>query len=350
MNVNKILSIIVPAYNMEAFLPKCLGSLIVDDKELLQKLDVIVVNDGSKDRTSMIAHEFEAKYPGVFHVIDKANGHYGSCINVGIENATGLYVKVLDADDWFDTSSLKVVVGVLSESILHNNVADLVLTDLDQVNEQGKVTDAIRYSFPTDRCFGIDVVLKNCPMLTMHGMIYRTALLHEMGYRQTEGMLYTDGEWISIPISRVRVIRFLPYSLYKYLVGRVGQSVAQYSKNVWMVEHLLKTVCRYYASAEMRDNADMKEYFRRFIRMTARKVYVIWLLKKPLYEANEGLVKFDDEFRRLAPECYDAIRFPILTFLRGGGIDFIARWRKRRRLTKLEYLFLRLYVWLHDRG
>ena len=100
---NKILTIIVPSYNMEAYLPKCLGSLIIDDKDLLQKLEVIVVNDGSKDRTSEIAHEFEANYPGVFRVIDKKNGHYGSCINAGLAIATGFYVKVLDADDWFVT-------------------------------------------------------------------------------------------------------------------------------------------------------------------------------------------------------------------------------------------------------
>lgn len=80
--MDKILSIIVPSYNMEAYLPKCLGSLVIADEALLQKLDVIVVNDGSKDRTSEIAHGFETKYPGVFRVIDKPNGHYGSCITL----------------------------------------------------------------------------------------------------------------------------------------------------------------------------------------------------------------------------------------------------------------------------
>ena len=103
----KILSIIVPSYDMEAYLPKCLGSLVVDDRELLQKLDVIVVNDGSKDRTSEIAHEFEANYRGVFRVIDKDNGHYGSCINAGLAVAAGTFVKVLDADDYYLTDNFK---------------------------------------------------------------------------------------------------------------------------------------------------------------------------------------------------------------------------------------------------
>ena len=81
LSSEKLLSVIIPSYNMEAYLPKCLGSLLIDDKELLQRLDVIVVNDGSKDRTSKIAHDFEVKYLGVFRVIDKENGNYGSCIN-----------------------------------------------------------------------------------------------------------------------------------------------------------------------------------------------------------------------------------------------------------------------------
>ena len=88
----KTLSIIVPSYNMEAYLPKCLGSLVVAP-ELMETLEVLVVNDGSKDRTSEGAPGFEAKYPGMFRVIDKANGNYGSCINRGLAEATGFYVK-----------------------------------------------------------------------------------------------------------------------------------------------------------------------------------------------------------------------------------------------------------------
>ena len=72
----KILSIIVPSYNMEKYLPKCLGSLVVAP-ELMERLEVFVVNDGSKDRTSEIAHEFASKWPNTFRVVDKSNGHYG---------------------------------------------------------------------------------------------------------------------------------------------------------------------------------------------------------------------------------------------------------------------------------
>ena len=128
---DKILSIIVPSYNMEAYLPKCLGSLIIDDKELLQELDVIVVNDGSKDRTSELAHEFAANYPGVFRVIDKPNGHYGSCINAALPLVAGVFVKVLDADDWLDTEVLKSFLRTLLTSESSNEKVDLFLTDFN---------------------------------------------------------------------------------------------------------------------------------------------------------------------------------------------------------------------------
>ena len=343
--MDKILTIIIPSYNMECYLVRSLESLMIDSPELLRSLDVIVVNDGSTDRTSEIAHEFEEEYPGVVRVIDKPNGHYGSCINTGLALAEGLYVKILDADDWFDTPSLRFVVSTLRQFILAGENIDMVLTNLDEVNEDGKVTAAIRYSFPVDTIFGLNEVLKKCSVLRMHAIIYRTAVLRDMKYYQTEGMLYTDGEWAAIPISKIKTISFQPCSLYKYLIGREGQSIAQYTKNVWMLEHLLKKVCEYYALGEM--NPDVVEYSQRFIRITARKIYVIWLLKKPLHEVNTGLLKFDTEFRRLSVECYGLVKFPVLTFLKKGGIDFIARWRRKQYLTWFECVFLRLYVWLH---
>ena len=98
--MEKLLTIIIPTYNMEKYLDKCLSSLIVDDKELMTQLEVLVVIDGAKDRSSEIAHTYQDKYPDTYVVIDKENGNYGSCINRGLKEASGKYVKVLDADDY----------------------------------------------------------------------------------------------------------------------------------------------------------------------------------------------------------------------------------------------------------
>ena len=105
--MDKILTIVIPTYNMEKYLDKCLTSLLFNDKDLLKQLEVLVVIDGSKDRSSLIAHSYEKKYPETFRVIDKENGTYVSCIKRGLKEATGKYIKILDADDSFDTTNLR---------------------------------------------------------------------------------------------------------------------------------------------------------------------------------------------------------------------------------------------------
>ena len=140
MEQNKILSIIIPTYNMEKYLRKCLDSLIVSD-EKMQMLEVLVINDGSRDSSSLIAHEYEAKYPLTIRVVDKENGNYGSCINRGLKEATGKYVKVLDADDYFDTISFEQFIILLASTD-----ADLVISDYSKVNEHGDILDDISFS------------------------------------------------------------------------------------------------------------------------------------------------------------------------------------------------------------
>ena len=102
---NKVLTIVIPSYNMENYLEKCCDSLLLSEN--MDKIEVLIINDGSKDRTSQIAHEYENNYPMVFRVIDKENGNYGSCINVGLNVDKGKYIKILDADDRFDVSYFK---------------------------------------------------------------------------------------------------------------------------------------------------------------------------------------------------------------------------------------------------
>ena len=230
--MEKILSVIVPSYNMEKLLPKCLGSLVVDDRMLLDSLDVIVVNDGSKDRTSEVGHQYETRYPGVFRVVDKPNGNYGSCVNAGLKIAVGKYVKVLDADDYVDVD----LFGEYLEELMAAD-ADLILNDYDKVDPDGCVISTSKYEVPSAR-FALDDVKGQ--YLEIHAITYRLSNLQAIGYRQTEGMSYTDLEWSILPMALVQsAIRFNK-PLVKYLVGRGGQTMepTRYAKNFWMVEKL----------------------------------------------------------------------------------------------------------------
>ena len=153
--MDKELTVVIPSYNMERFLPKCLESFGLDllqkeDGALADALEVIVVNDGSADRTSEVAHRFEGSFPTVVKVIDKANGNYGSCVNVALRGATGRYIRILDADDYFETGECAKYLRFL---ISLHGAADLVVNDYDEVGASGKATSVVRYGLPSDAVF-----------------------------------------------------------------------------------------------------------------------------------------------------------------------------------------------------
>ena len=338
---NKLLSLVIPSYNMESYLPKCLESLVSDDKELLQKLDVIIVNDGSKDRTSEIAHGYEANFPGVFRVIDKANGHYGSCVNAGLSIANGKYIKVLDADDSFDGAALSAYLKYLQ---LQGNAADMIITDFCSVNEYDQEIDRTVHRFPLGQTFGVDVLLNHTQVVVMHAITYRTELLRSICYVQTEGMLYTDGEWCFTPIMYVRDIRYCPIVLYRYLVGRAGQSIATYGRNVAMQVHLLKYMIETY-----RENAAIvsdvcRHYLERYIKHIAAISYSTYFFKCPINMVNAGVSDIDLYLKQYMPSIYHSIdELSILSNTR-FKYHYLRRWRSRGKLPLVQLWFLQMYM------
>ena len=107
----KILSFAVPCYNSEAYMRKCIDSLLPGGEDV----EIIIVDDGSSDGTAAIADEYEAKYPGICRAIHQENAGHGGAVNTGIANARGMYFKVVDSDDWLDTESYKVVLNRLKQ-------------------------------------------------------------------------------------------------------------------------------------------------------------------------------------------------------------------------------------------
>lgn len=220
----KLLSIVIPTYNMEKYLRKCLDSLVVSDKYLKQ-LDVLVINDGSKDSSSLIAHEYESRFPDTFRVIDKGNGNYGSCINRGISEACGLYFRILDADDSFDTQALEALIDVLSSG----DASEVVFTNFKMVDPNGKCISYKETTIPEGvHNFGeIDFIgTSNEHLLTMHCITYRTDYLRSSGLHQQEGISYTDVEYCYFPLIEARSFCYIDLILYFYLVGREGQTVS----------------------------------------------------------------------------------------------------------------------------
>ena len=124
--MSKLLSIIIPTYNMAALLPRCLDSLV--SAKNADKIEAMVVNDGSKDNSLEVARTYETRYPDTVTVIYKPNGNYGSTINAALPVAQGKYVKILDSDDWFDTTALDAFVELLSTLDV-----DMAITHFSQI-------------------------------------------------------------------------------------------------------------------------------------------------------------------------------------------------------------------------
>ncbi len=219
--MEKTLTIVIPTYNMQDYLHRCLDSLIVPEEQMKQ-LEVLVVNDGSKDNSSAIAHEYQNKYPNSFRVIDKENGNYGSCVNKGLKEATGKYIKILDADDWFDTENLSDFIGRLQDTDV-----DVVFTDY-KIYKQHEIVEQQNLMAKTDYVYSVEEAFAENPMgiifLQMHMVAYKLSCFDGLEYHQTEGISYTDQEWVLIPWANVRNLLYIPLSVYRYNLSREGQT------------------------------------------------------------------------------------------------------------------------------
>ena len=219
----KVLSIIIPMYNMENYIGKCLQSLLDIPTECLESIDIIVVNDGSKDQSLRIATSYQKKYPEVIRVIDKENGNYGSCINAGLAKALGTYVKVLDSDDYFSSVGLSAIL----EKISSIPVMDMIITDFDIINANDEITNHVSFHLKKEKCLLFNDIWKKISDIQMHAIIYRTELFKEINYHQTEGISYTDQEWCYYPMVKIQTVYYVNNVLYKYLLGREGQTMSE---------------------------------------------------------------------------------------------------------------------------
>ncbi len=224
----KVLSIGIAAYNMERYLRRCIDSLLIPS---LDKLEIIIVNNASTDATPVIAHEYANRVPTSIKVIDiDVNHHYGGAVNAAFASASGKFFKLLDADDWYDTTSLEILVSRLT-----NIETDVVYTEYACVYEgRGELIKKKVNQLPFNTIIDIRDVEVPDAYLEMHGIMYKTSFLKNIGYKQTEDVYYSDTEYVYYPFMYANTFIVLDISLYRYYLGRDGQSVSykSYSKNI----------------------------------------------------------------------------------------------------------------------
>lgn len=213
--MSMVLSIIIPVYNMEKYLHQCLDSVLSPDRE--GEYEVIVVNDGSTDNSLNIIEKYSLEYPSIFKVIDKPNGGYGSCFNIGIKVATGKYFKMLDSDDWFLASAFPSYIDMLmhqDEDVIVNGVLEV-----EDGNLQGKSN---LKAFPYSQGNKINLNDPLYSSMFIHNFAFRTNMMKDCACPQK--LLYTDTIITLHGLHNVRSAYCCGKDLYCYRIGRSGQS------------------------------------------------------------------------------------------------------------------------------
>lgn len=350
----KQLSIIIPAYNMEAYLPQCVESILRAPSRM--GLDVIIVNDGSRDKTLQIAKQYADRFSSTIRVVDKENGNYGSAINAGLEVAEGEYVKILDADDTFYGSGI----AELLTSLRKVQGVDMIVTPFIEVGKHSE--RRVEYNiysrkvYKYDQIYDADTIFADgvIRFFMMHGVCYRTALLREMAYKQSEGISYTDQEWVFYPLFKVKTIAFSNTPIYRYNTAREGQTM---DMNVQMrsLSHLVtvtEALARYYiAEANAIESPARKRFLQNILADRIKIVYRKYLLAMPNKAfANSNFVEVDRLFTDLIEKC----EIGLLTVLVNNmlKVDLLARWRKTgKRFDSFRRILLlwldRFMAWCH---
>ena len=220
----KLLSFIIPSYNSERFLNKCIDSMISED--VSEKIEIIVVNDGSLDSTKEIAESYCLKYPQIVKLVSQENRGHGGAINSGIKVATGKYLKVIDADDWIETENLPTFLEWLS-----NIESDVVIThyytyDIS-TNEKKKI---MSYMPEFGRAYSLGEILNMWNdfdrTVTFHGITYNTNFYLSHFKSLTEHVFFEDHEFSTFPCCYAQSITPLDLFIYCYRIGDVSQSVS----------------------------------------------------------------------------------------------------------------------------
>lgn len=327
--MNKILTIVVPTYNMHDYLDCCLQSLIIEGN----LLEVLVINDGSKDDSLEIARKYEQAHPNIFRVIDKPNGNYGSCVNRGLQEATGKYIKILDADDQFNPSSLRVLLKKAETCDI-----DAFITNFIKFHTNGK-QQLISFDLPSNTILSFTEICchKDIINLWMHAITYKRENLLSINYKQTEGISYTDQEWVFLPLTTIKTIMYIPENLYIYTLGREGQTMANdfssihFQDNVVCASHMLDELTRLQKCPEEVKSLLSERLFKRI-----KFIYKHYLLKSTKPDLRL-LIEFDKKLKESNQELYRRsnqilMSRPIFLY------KYIKHWRKNPQGKLFRYM------------
>ena len=221
----KLLSIAIPCYQSQDYMAHAIESLLSGGGEV----EILVVDDGSRDETARIADDYERRYPGIVRAIHKENGGHGDAVMAGLRNATGLYFKVVDSDDWADAEAYPQVLSTL-RSFADGSIDMLISNYIyDKAGARHKHVMSYHHALPQNRVFGWEETrrFRKGQYILMHSVIYRTQLLRSCGLDLPKHTFYVDELYVYVPLKDVRSMYYLDVNFYHYFIGREDQSVQE---------------------------------------------------------------------------------------------------------------------------
>ncbi len=308
----KLLTIAIPCYNSEAYMAKCVESLLPGGEEV----EILIVDDGSADRTAEIADDFAARYPTIVKAVHQENGGHGEAVNTGIRNASGLYFKVVDSDDWVNREAYEKVLHALENLIRGPKTVDLLISNFvyEKQGQRRKKVMQYRHCCPVEEIFTWNEMghMPKGKYLLMHSMIYRTELLRECGLKLPAHTFYVDNIFAFEPLPYVQNLYYVDANFYRYFIGRDDQSVneavmirridQQIRVNKLMVDAFIR--CRF-------TNKRVKKYMLSYLDIITT-ISSIMLIRSGTEEALQKKKELLEYIREQDRTLYRKLRYSIL--------------------------------------
>lgn len=334
----KYISFAIPCYNSAAYMDRAVESILKGGEDV----EIIIVNDGSKDDTSKIAHEYEEKYPTIIRAVDKENGGHGDAVNAGLDHAEGKYFKVVDSDDWVDKEALKKILDAVKGFVDADSPVDMVISNYVYEKVGMKHKKVIRYDnvLPQNQVFRWDDIgrFRLDQYILMHSVIYRTEMLKLCQLELPKHTFYVDNIYVYYPLPHVRTLYYLNVDFYRYFIGREDQSVNE-KVMIGRIDQQLFVTKRMIEMYELRmiTSKKLRKYMINYlaIMMTVSSILCIRSKKQ------ENLVKKKELWAYLKKKDYKTyvkIRYGIL------GQTMNLPGRSGRKVSSLAYSVARRLI------
>ena len=324
----KYISFVVPCYNSEEYMEKCIKSLLIGKDDV----EIIIIDDGSKDNTGKIADKYQKKYPNIVKAIHQENGGHGEGINVGLKHATGKYFKVVDSDDWLDEDAYKK----LLKKIKHIDT-DLVVCNYVYTYTDGRSDQVISFAnvYDEGKVLTWDDIhkFKLTQYPSLHSMMYKKSVLDKSNIDLPKHVFYEDNLFIYLPLVNTKTIYYLDLDLYRYYIGRADQSV-QESQMITRSSHQVlvsERVCTAYDLTKI-ENKKLRKLMTRecIFLMTIGVVFSRLAFNK---EGEKQYKELWKSVKEKNPKLYRRMRyFSMATFVSIPG-------KLGRQIMKLGYRF-----------